>query len=395
MSFNGKRWSQRVLIGGDEAAAAFVEPINSAPVGTEYAVPVRSVGSSTPGPLVGTPVTGSITATGQSVTVNVEGYGSCGITVGASGWTGNVLCQVSHDGGTKWTVMPLVARDSVSAGIYTFPNSVSNNYSPLTIQGATHVRAYGDTISAGSFDVTLTPIAAPSHVPPGMTSDGNLSFYNMAGYLFDTGAFTPIPVRNALTADFLSDNGVVIHHAGGWVDDATLAGITRIGGVFDDSGPTTVSEDAFGMVRITTYRAMHTNLRNNSGTEIGTSADPIRQAPGAPTTRIKRTYDWTGIVAATSIWTPAAGKKFVLTGYEISVSAACNVTLIDTTSGGTTDTLGNATTEGTRIVKYYFAANSGSVRDRSMGYISATADNQLKIIASAAGGSITVEGYEV
>lgn len=52
--------------------------------------------------------------------------------------------------------------------------------------------------------------------------------------------------------------------------------VMTIGGFFDDTTSYTVSTAGIGMSRITSARALHTNLRNNSGTEIGTTTTPIQ-----------------------------------------------------------------------------------------------------------------------
>lgn len=56
-------------------------------------------------------------------------------------------------------------------------------------------------------------------------------------------------------------------------------------GQLDDTSTTTATEDNVAPVRITAQRAAHTNLRNVSGTEIGTSGAPIRTDPTGTTTQ--------------------------------------------------------------------------------------------------------------
>jgi hypothetical protein len=58
-----------------------------------------------------------------------------------------------------------------------------------------------------------------------------------------------------------------------------------MGGEVDDTGTTAVTENNAGVARITAQRAVHMNLRNNSGTEIGTSGAPIRTDPTGSTTQ--------------------------------------------------------------------------------------------------------------
>lgn len=54
----------------------------------------------------------------------------------------------------------------------------------------------------------------------------------------------------------------------------TTSGMPLVG-AFDDAASSTVAEDTVGISRITTNRALHTNLRNASGAELGTATDPL------------------------------------------------------------------------------------------------------------------------
>lgn len=54
-------------------------------------------------------------------------------------------------------------------------------------------------------------------------------------------------------------------------------------GQLDDTSTTVATEDNVAPVRITAQRSLHINLRNTAGTEIGTSANPIRQDPTGTT----------------------------------------------------------------------------------------------------------------
>ena len=51
---------------------------------------------------------------------------------------------------------------------------------------------------------------------------------------------------------------------------------TNVGGVFDDTPPADLTTGLAGAFRLTPKRSLHINLRNQAGTEIGTSANPIR-----------------------------------------------------------------------------------------------------------------------
>jgi hypothetical protein len=59
---------------------------------------------------------------------------------------------------------------------------------------------------------------------------------------------------------------------------------TNVGGVFND-GLSALSSGNAAAARITPNRGVHVNLRNNSGTEIATSANPLRIDPTGTTTQ--------------------------------------------------------------------------------------------------------------
>jgi hypothetical protein len=55
------------------------------------------------------------------------------------------------------------------------------------------------------------------------------------------------------------------------------------GGVFDDTPPADLTTGLSGAFRVTPKRGLHINLRNQAGTEIGTSTTPIRTDPTGTT----------------------------------------------------------------------------------------------------------------
>lgn len=75
----------------------------------------------------------------------------------------------------------------------------------------------------------------------------------------------------------------------GFTDNAAFtAGTTTInpvGGLFDDTPPAAITTGHAASARITNNRALHVNLRNQAGTEIGTSGTPVRIDPTGTTTQ--------------------------------------------------------------------------------------------------------------
>jgi hypothetical protein len=66
--------------------------------------------------------------------------------------------------------------------------------------------------------------------------------------------------------------------------------VNPIAGVFDDTATNTATENSAAVARITASKALHVNFRNASGTEIGTSSNPIQVTlanTGANATAVK------------------------------------------------------------------------------------------------------------
>lgn len=61
--------------------------------------------------------------------------------------------------------------------------------------------------------------------------------------------------------------------------------INPIGGVLDDTSTNAATENSAAVARITAQKALHMNLRNVSGTEVGTSGAPLRVDPTGSTTQ--------------------------------------------------------------------------------------------------------------
>lgn len=128
-----------------------------------------------------------------------------------------------------------------------------------------------------------------------------------------------------------------------------------IAGVFDDTSTTACTEDRVCPTRITSYRALHINLRNNSGTEIGNSSNPIEVTlanTGSNGTAINIALASAPFPTLTNHSSPAQGKisGTSLTGSYadllsssnasnariIQVFNSCNQTILISLDGGTT-----------------------------------------------------------
>ncbi len=101
-------------------------------------------------------------------------------------------------------------------------------------------------------------------------------------------------------------------------------------------------------------------------------------------TLVHHAVDFTAGQTAQAVWTPASGKKFVITDMIISLTAAGTITVFDNT-----DSTAN------RVAKGYFTANGGLDHSCSKPFKSSTNDYVLKYTTDlTAAGSLVVWGYE-
>lgn len=138
-------------------------------------------------------------------------------------------------------------------------------------------------------------------------------------------------------------------------------------------------------------------LASNSGVDIGdvtltagTSAIGTLLPPDiditAHTNYARKYYTSTGAATDSIVWSPAAGKRWHVTGLYINVSAAATVTLEDDKSGGDDP-----------VFKSEFAANSGVFLTFPEKYPMASGEDAADLIITTSAGNVyvTVVGYEI
>jgi hypothetical protein len=196
-------------------------------------------------------------------------------------------------------------------------------------------------------------------------------------------------------------NYVVGCAAAGFTDNSAFtAGTTtegNVGGVFND-GLSTLSSGNAAAARITASRAIHVNLRNASGTEIGTASNPMRVDPTGTTAQPVKITDGTNTVvvdpckgqtklfvsinqtANAQLASGTSSKKIYICSIHVVVAAATNVALVEGT--GSVCATGTAGVSGfggaTAATGWNFAANGGIVLgngDSSLGAEGTAADN--------------------
>jgi len=101
-------------------------------------------------------------------------------------------------------------------------------------------------------------------------------------------------------------------------------------------------------------------------------------------TPVRKYYTYAGAVTDGIIWSPASGKKFVVTDLIINISAASAVTLEEDLAGGDSP-----------VAKFEFAANGGVSTNFQTPLASGEDDADLLITTTAGNVYVTAIGYEI
>lgn len=158
----------------------------------------------------------------------------------------------------------------------------------------------------------------------------------------------PLPTGAATSAAQLADNHQVVANPG--TGDFNLAiAHTRneafkesaaIGGELDDTTTVVATEGNVSPARITAQRALHANLRDNAGTEIGTAGAPVRTDPTGTTIQP---------VSAASLPLPtgaATAASQLADGHNVTVdnvaASAVNCTVVDAAGNSAMDEANDA-----------------------------------------------------
>lgn len=224
---------------------------------------------------------------------------------------------------------------------------------------------------------------------------------------------TPVPVSGSVTTGGLTDTQLratavpvslasVPSHAvtdggGSLTVDGTVAvsgSVAVTGSFYQATQPVSIASmpstpvtgtfwQATQPVSLTSLPALAAGTNNIGDVDVLTIPNVKDQIDEA--TLVVKTVDFTASQTGQTIWTPAAGKKFVICDIVLSASAAGAITIFDATDNTTL-----------RVGKFNLAANGGAVVAYKKPYKSATADNVLKYTTgSGIAGSLTISGYEV
>jgi hypothetical protein len=157
-----------------------------------------------------------------------------------------------------------------------------------------------------------------------------------------------------------------------------------IAGVYNDSPAGNPAANQASVVRITPLRAIHSNLRNQAGTEVGTAAAPLQVANApSPSGFWKAHVSFTASQTGQTIYAPASGKTVYVEGLII----------MPTTAGDLVQVFDNTNSSSTMLFSGY-PPLSGVVITPSRPIPLAAVNNILTYTTGAgAAGDITAWGY--
>ena len=312
-------------------------------------------------------VTGNVTVVDGGATFSVDdGGGSLGVDDNAGSLTVDAPA----------TTPVFVRLSDGTAAIATLP--VSDAAGSLTVDDAAANLSIDDGVNTITVDGTVavtqsTPAAVASGWPVKIT-DGT-----------DTVGISTVTADKAMKVDVIKSVDLTV---GQQDKTAFTEGTTKvqvIGGVYNETLAGDPTEDQASIARITAKRALHVNLRNSSGFEVGATAYPFQVAPsfhyaGRTTKQVALTASQTGV----TLWDPAAGFKFVVTSFFLVVSGAGVCTFFDETN----------VAAGT-LLKGTFAVADKVNHEFIWGWPSSAVDNILKYTSGVGfAGEITLHGYE-
>jgi hypothetical protein len=195
----------------------------------------------------------------------------------------------------------------------------SNHYQKIKLIDPTAASTTGHGIAANPIRVdptgsTTQPVSGTVRVQANTAKDGSGTYYNPL-----------VDADGHLQVDILSGGGTGGTSA---TDEAAFAAATTAGtplmGARDDASTDAVAEDKLGIARITEYRALHTNIRDASGNELGTSSSPVYAS--APNKTATGTLSTTGDAVTVTGLTGASTGVFRLAGaYTGTINAQLSV----------------------------------------------------------------------
>jgi hypothetical protein len=217
-----------------------------------------------------------LTQLGSSAMLDVGGYGTASIEVSQIG-SMTLTFYISNTGN-------LLSAQTVSL---TPPNSTTSATATTTIgvwkgdiASFKYLHVVVTAYTSGTASVTLGAIGLSQSV-----ASGGGGTINGAVKILDTAGVNQMAVNASGQASIICANctGTGVSQVDTTAFTPTTSLFAPFGGEVDDASTATLSEGQAGAVRVTSQRGLHTNLRNDGGTELATASNPLRTDPTGTT----------------------------------------------------------------------------------------------------------------
>lgn len=269
-----------------------------------------------------------------------NGYGLIAFQIRGT-WSGTLTFEASNDN-TTWVAVPAMNQASGASATTTTANGIY-----IVSPAAQAVRARMSAYTSGT--AIIVSLSKQGVTAGGGASGGATATNQTSGgqktQIVDGSGNVVATTSNNLNVQCANCSGSGAAAA----DSATFTNATSsfapAGGFFQTTATTNpLATGRQGMVQMTANRAFHINLRNASGTEVGTSGAPVRMDPTGTTTQpVSLTSTTiTGTVAATQsgAWTLQPGNTANTTAWLVTgTGGTFPVTFSTTGSGNATGAL--------------------------------------------------------
>jgi hypothetical protein len=222
----------------------------------------------------------TLNGNGQCGTLDVAGYGTASVSVtsiGSMTVTFYVSNAENRQDATPLSMTPpnssTTTTTATAAGVW-----------KADIASFRFLHACITSYSSGSVSMILSAIKLSQAVA---SSGGGGGTINGAVKILDTAGVNQVTVNGSgqlsTTCANCTGSGVSQVDTTGFTPASSL--FVPVGGEVDDVSTAALSEGIAGAARLTAQRALHANLRNASGNEIGTASNPIRTDPTGSTSQ--------------------------------------------------------------------------------------------------------------
>lgn len=212
----------------------------------------------------GTPTTNS------AATFPITSISNVNIQASLLGAGGTLVVEVSMDGGTFW-----IRPTAFQPGTQSYGNSFTSPFlATINTASLTHVRVRSITSWTGTATIKIIESFNSRNV---IIGDSLPTGANVIGGVTQSGTWIiSLPVGASTSANQTTEIAslAILDDVPTAQNGALVKGSPAMGQL-DDTSTTAATEDNVAAIRITPQRAIHSNLRNQAGTEIGTFSNPL------------------------------------------------------------------------------------------------------------------------